>query len=189
MQTLLALLVMWTGYAIAAPIEIEVHVAGGLASGMVLTLAEAQASRLLREAGVQVRWVRSHTRGCDELHAIDVAILWQSQANDHPGALGYALPFAKSGVRVTIFYDRLKTAELRPNPELLGHVLAHELGHVLMATQVHGSEGIMKAHWTRAEIEHMQAHPMRFTEDDADAIARRFQSVALVAISQADRNR
>lgn len=46
------------------------------------------------------------------------------------------------------FYDRV-LANSRPTglPFLLGHVLAHEIGHILQGVERHSSAGVMKEKW------------------------------------------
>ena len=50
--------------------------------------------------------------------------------NDHPGAMAYARPY--EGVHIVVLYDRMQKVQGRLRPVLLGHVLAHELTHVLL---------------------------------------------------------
>jgi len=74
----------------------------------------------------------------------------------HPDELGYALPDATIGVNASVFYDRIerlhKSAEI-DLPILLGHALAHEIGHVLLGTKDHSATGIMKPRWSKADFE------------------------------------
>lgn len=46
---------------------------------------------------------------------------------------------------------------------LLGHVLAHELGHVLQGVARHSEEGVLKERWSAAEIQVMPTRQLRFT--------------------------
>ena len=68
------------------------------------------------------------------------------------GALAVSLPYARGGVRITVFFDRVADyANCDPlfMPRFLGHVLAHEIGRVLRGTNAHSLTGVMKAHWDR----------------------------------------
>jgi len=51
-------------------------------------------------------------------------------------------------------------------PVLLGHVLAHEIGHILQGTDRHSETGLMKARWDSREIMAMDWKPLSFTADD-----------------------
>jgi hypothetical protein len=101
-----------------------------------------------------------------------------------PDALAFARPY--EGVHITVFYDRLRAAtepELTPN--LLAHVLVHEITHILQGTCRHSDTGIMKARWTHTDYMEMGQKPLSFTEEDVQLIttglAERANSRGLVA--------
>jgi hypothetical protein len=49
---------------------------------------------------------------------------------------------------------------------LLGHVLAHEIGHILQGVERHSSTGLMKERWDYRDYVEMQRQPLRFTAED-----------------------
>jgi DDE superfamily endonuclease len=51
---------------------------------------------------------------------------------------------------------------------VLGHVLAHEIGHILLGHNGHADEGLMKATWSAAEQRAMLYRPMRFPADQSE---------------------
>ncbi len=61
--------------------------------------------------------------------------------------LAYALPYAESGTTIHVFYRRIVESHRELGAEILGHVIAHEIGHVLEGIARHSPEGLMKAHW------------------------------------------
>ena len=73
-------------------------------------------------------------------------------------ALAFAKPYLHEGPCVTVLMDRLQD-EADRNPQttgiLLGHVLAHEIGHVLQAIERHSETGLMKERWSMREISDM----------------------------------
>ena len=71
-------------------------------------------------------------------------------------ALAVALPF--EGIHIEIFYDRIRAAEGFVPPDYLGHVLAHEITHILQSVARHSDSGLMKAHWDRPELVQMKDH-------------------------------
>jgi hypothetical protein len=94
----------------------------------------------------------------------------------HAGALGYALPEAPSGVNVTIFYDRverLNTPDVVDVARVLGRVIAHEIGHVLLGSTEHCGHGIMRA-IRRKEDFQISGHAAEFTAEQRALIHRRF---------------
>jgi hypothetical protein len=183
----MAMLTVFSAHALEQPAgEITLRVEARNVPGMLLTTAEREAARILSQAGVQVRWkspdqprtAGRHGPECTDqaVDVSDISILIQDRTatNDHPGALAYAMPFAPTGFRVVIFYDRVLFTTDRPSAELLGHVIAHEVGHMLIGTVSHAPAGVMKARWTVQELAVMRSHPLPFASSDTAMIARRF---------------
>jgi len=89
----------------------------------------------------------------------------------HPGAMAYAAPFANAGTRIHILCRRvLNPPRDAGSGVFLGHVMAHEIAHVLEGTDHHSAEGVMKAHWENADIWRMLSGPLPFDTTDADLI-------------------
>lgn len=131
------------------------------------TLAKAQeiASRLYASIGIKLKWSNASTA------AISMCLDQGVPESVHPGALGYAAPYGKSGTRIHVIVDRLtKAGSERLQGALLGHVMAHELGHVLEGFSRHAEMGVMKAHWDEAEYDRMLTGTLEFTAEDADWI-------------------
>jgi len=62
---------------------------------------------------------------------------------------------AGAGVLATVYWDRVAWMAAQTGADrraLLGRAIAHELGHLLMATRAHGEGGLMRAVWSRAEL-------------------------------------
>jgi hypothetical protein len=71
-----------------------------------------------------------------------------------PGALGYSLPCARQGAQITVYADRIEAVSRTANPSfyrVLGHSLAHELGHVLRRSNGHDASGLMKDVWNQQD--------------------------------------
>ena len=88
-----------------------------------------------------------------------------------PGVLGMALPLSGEGLNVRVFVDRaldMASYYNRPFASVLAHVMAHEIGHVLLRTEAHGHHGIMTAVWTAREYEQMTSSAtLFFTREQA----------------------
>jgi hypothetical protein len=74
-----------------------------------------------------------------------------------PQPLGEALidTRTRSGVLATVFIDRVESMAAQTGDRrdlLLGRAIAHELGHLLMATSAHSAHGLMRPLWTQSEI-------------------------------------
>jgi hypothetical protein len=92
-----------------------------------------------------------------------------------PGAvkssiLGMAQPLARAGLNARVFDDRIQDAARRENRThavVLAHVIAHEIGHVLLRTNAHSGGGLMSARWTAFEYSHIARSFMFFTADQS----------------------
>jgi hypothetical protein len=131
---------------------------------------QATATRILRNAGIRLDWRRDE-RACAQGQGIVIAVSFETSPNQHVGALAYAAPFA--GSRVVLFYDRVLNAAGPPvTPWLLGHVLAHEIVHILQGVDVHSQNGMMKARWDKRDFDAMLRAPLPFMPEDLDLIDR-----------------
>jgi hypothetical protein len=85
--------------------------------------------------------------------------------------MGYAMPYGKAGTRIHILLDRVRGAgSQKLAGVLLGHVMAHELGHMLEGISRHSDSGVMKAHWDDDDFDQMVVRPLSFSSEDSDLI-------------------
>ena len=135
----------------------------------MLARAEALVSRLFAATGVHIIWHAGVPAAMPRETLISIEIIPNTPEAVHRGALAYSQVFEDA--HVTIFWDRLKgTPDAALRIGLLGHVLAHEITHVLEGINHHSKEGIMKAHWTRKDIEQMISEPLAFDVEDVRLI-------------------
>jgi hypothetical protein len=72
-----------------------------------------------------------------------------------------------------LFYDRVLTAASPAvTPYLLGHVLAHEIVHMLQGIEQHSASGLMKVRWDNRDYADMQRGGLKLTTDDIELIDR-----------------
>jgi hypothetical protein len=136
-----------------------------LSNPFVLERAQFLASRILAEADVHLEWRRPGAQDIGSV--IGIWLDAGKPSTFHPGALAYAAPFAGGGRQIHILYDRVLAAySASATPDVLAHVLAHEIGHILIGTDGHASSGVMKARWDSHDYFEMVHHPLRFTEGD-----------------------
>jgi hypothetical protein len=108
--------------------------------------AEGIAARILKNAVVALTF-KDNDHVCAGLPgAIVIHLSYETPADNHPGALAYSTAF--EGTQVVVFYDRVMSV-VRPSvvPFLLGHVLAHEIVHLLEGVEVHSESGVMKSRY------------------------------------------
>ena len=82
----------------------------------------------------------------------------------------------KRGVLATVFVDRTRrlAGDLAiDHHALLGHTIAHELGHLLLATTTHSKVGLMREAWSREELMGTRAADWIFAPREVAAIRAR----------------
>jgi hypothetical protein len=140
------------------------------ANGSMMYRGQATAAQILKNAGIRLDW-RGDERTCAQGQGIVVTVSLETPPNQHVGALAYALPFDRT--RIVLFYDRvLSAASPAVAPWLLGHVLAHEIVHILQGVDAHSASGMMKARWDKRDFDAMQRAPLPFTPEDLTLIDR-----------------
>ena len=71
--------------------------------------------------------------------------------------MGIAMPYLDAGDRAAVFLSRVRATAAR-DPELagvddiMGCVMAHEIGHLLLHSSSHSSEGIMRADFRQSDL-------------------------------------
>jgi len=148
--------------------------------GWLLVPAEAMAKRMFAEIGVGLAWREGIPAGSSAEPPIVLKLVTGEPADRMPGVLAYALPY--EGVHISVFCDRI--APMPAPSAVLAHVMVHEITHLLQGISRHSDHGVMKAHWTPADIFEMQYKPLRFTAEDIELIylglaARQQSAVAL----------
>lgn len=167
---------------------VELYLRPVWGSEMLLAFREARGvvEGVYSEIGVRVVWreTLSSPAGCTKLplHR-QIVISFQSPvpAGHMEAAFAFSNPYSDRGPCVTLLMDRLQPL-IRLNPKqtgyLLGHVMAHEIGHVLQGIARHSESGVMKAAWSLHETSHMSGtERLRFTPYDAELILDALQSL------------
>jgi len=159
----------------------------------VLLKAETTANKILQEAGAETVWVVcfdgstwSSKVACTNLPGpmdltVNVLPFSKSQALPPRGnTFGYATEDGAQGFGCDawIFYGPIEAfAEERELSlaQLLGHVFAHEVGHMLLGANSHSGIGLMSAHWSSRELLAADQGGLFF----ADSESRRIQRAVL----------
>ena len=148
-----------------------------------LMVARGYATRIYRGIGIDLHWKTScktaevnapGTVSSPNLRTL--GIRWSSHAPSQVGPSAYASAFLlqPTGIRVELYLDRILVLLHRLDPNtgaaVLGHVLAHEIGHVLLQKEGHAQDGLMNAYWTTKDEEEMRTRLFRFQDEDAATI-------------------
>jgi len=166
--------------------------------------ARETASDVLRHAGVNSVWLEcpvgahdSPNASCEQPFSpltFQVNLIprpMSTRLHVLPGVLGLAAETGDNGFASTafIFYDDAKScAEKRREDfdELLGSIIAHELGHLLLGTNSHSSMGLMSNFWSSKQLLTVQQRGLHFSIDEAERarqaiLARKLASTATQA--------
>lgn len=146
--------------------------------------ALAAAAHALSDA-VDVSW--RDPAGADAHHPGELIIQLVRSSASTPRPMRFALGEAVIGVRTgagvfaTVYVDCVETlaALSKSNAALLlGHAVAHELGHLLLKTSDHTKGGLMRANWTPQDIRRNRSEDWLLSREDAEAIQQRLRQTA-----------
>jgi hypothetical protein len=143
--------------------EVTVYLRDNANAGLqVKALAMDSAAKIFATAGVQIVW-RVGLPSRSASHPIVIDLRADEPVTERPGALGYARVY--EGVHITVFYDRI-LHHGNATGVVLGHVMVHEIAHILQGVSRHSESGVMKAIWTTGDYREMYFRPLPFTPHD-----------------------
>lgn len=159
-----------------------------LDSGL-LASAEKVATSILENAGAVTVWVECPQSPADferypacqrGMQTTDfvVRLLSAPMASKTPVSnepLGFAqhCPDSGRGCVANIFYakvDELASRGGGGSARILGHAMAHELGHLLLGENAHSRSGVMRGVWSRQDLKLMSWSELTFTPRQSDQI-------------------
>ena len=150
--------------------------------------ARKQAAQILENAGVTHRWEQCRTSenetnqdsSCTQragAHVIQLRIHPRDMAKKitkRSIEFGYSLPLTDGfGIIAGVYLER--TAHMaRPLGldlhVVLGHTMAHEIGHLLLGSNSHAGRGIMRPTWRDRELRLASSGVLGFTDEQAKAM-------------------
>jgi hypothetical protein len=166
-------------------------------------IATQVAANILRAAGIDVRWTDCKDRFSSNQHATSPVCLTPpnpdevivrfvsspqpaSRVTVSADSLGdaYVDTAAAAGSLATVYVDRVENMARAAGVDagtLLGRVMAHEIGHLLLGTPTHRPSGLMRAQWSTTLLQRRMANDWRLSSLDAasarDGILRRARTV------------
>ncbi len=147
-------------------------------SARVIKSAQQTAGTIYRDAGVAIIW-KDHSdpaTGATELFVRIVRRSLTLRGED------FGIAFVGGdgrGVQADVFssgIEQLTNNTSASAAQIMGHVMAHELGHLLLGMNSHSSLGIMQAHWSDQQLRLMSKGILKFDKRQAEAIAARLIS-------------
>jgi hypothetical protein len=147
------------------------------------TLQEAErvAAGIFEQAGIRLEWLDCRTspasariaQRCQEAEyprSLHLTVLSRSRGLSG-GTMGISfLSSAGEGSYADIFFEpatEVPGAENHDLGLLLGHAAAHELGHLLLGSNSHSVQGLMRARWENSELLQIRGGKLLFSESEA----------------------
>lgn len=168
-------------------ITIGVYDYAQAASGVLLK-AERVTAEILQNAGVSVVWLACSADettpsnpGCAnlvgplklELHIVPNAMAGRLRQKGDVFGIAAEGGEGEFGCDAWVFYDEVKEAAAKTGlslPQILGTVIAHELGHLLLGANSHSRTGLMRARWARQELLAADLGQLSFSNSERDRI-------------------
>lgn len=164
----------------------------------VVNRAEARTREIFLKSGVATNWYNCSTHGsagqdCSGLLDSDVVVVQLVHDTGRfklkEEVFGAAfLGTDGHGLYTDVFFDRAQELcrELKVSlPELLGHIIAHEIGHLLLGLNAHSLAGIMRARWERTELEQAGRGSLLFSAQQAKKMHARVIAIEPAAVAEA----
>ena len=145
------------------------------------TLAEAQAraSFLFSQAGIEIDWLACRPADPSDFSPSASpcsALVWPAHLSVRirpralsasPETFGQAfVDAAGQGIYSNVYYQNLALSSNHPqlsDADMLGFVIAHELGHLLLGSNSHSPSGLMRARWDASALQAVSHHTLFFT--------------------------
>jgi len=164
---------------------ISVYNDAGVPPG-TLRQAEGEAARVFRQAGIEVRWlncgVAAAAKDAEEcLEAVfptHLHLRIVRKARDlKEETLGISFLAADGrGTQADLFYEPMEQLCNSKNTNLaslLGHVAAHEVGHLLLGANSHAPTGVMGTHWASEGISIVELGQLFFSGEESERMRQR----------------
>jgi hypothetical protein len=152
------------------------------------TVALRAAAGVLAAAGIDVTWVMCRRNGDDSPRACELPLdrselsvrlvrLPGVTSNRGELELGYSLvdTSVAAGALATVYADRVQWLSAKAGVDgatVLGMAVAHEIGHLLLGTNNHGTTGIMRALWTTKELQRRDTSDWMFSPVESATMLR-----------------
>jgi hypothetical protein len=184
---------------IAPPLNVRIFNYAAVSDG-AFEKAQKEAARIFRLAGVETRWIEcgptASDPGCaSKTTAMDIVLrtIPEELTNvERHSEFGVAfVPMdGRFGKHASVYFTRVEEYAERWQSSagpLLGHLIAHEIGHLLLGANSHSQSGIMNVPWTREKIDRARSGTLAFTKPEAKKMRRQVAARVELALDPGDR--
>jgi hypothetical protein len=174
------------------------------ASSSIVAKAEREAGRILGEAGLRMVWLdcpMEHYGGVhvqqnpclEPLEATDIVLRVLSERTQNKSqdtVFGFAvIPIVASVyLEYALRLARYDDADFEV-PLILGCVIAHEMGHLLLGHNGHSATGIMQPRWERRQFRQLLIGALLFTPEQAKRIQAEAQTRMKLQVARLETQR
>jgi hypothetical protein len=143
----------------------------------IVERAQSEVTRMYAAIGVSIQWAAP--AAAPPARAIRVVLLSRETGDLRLSAhtvLGAAVRTPAGTGLAYVFYRRVQEraeAYAVSSALVLACAMAHELGHLLLASREHGADGLMRAQWRRNEFQLADQGQLRFSPDEGEHIRAR----------------
>ena len=164
----------------------------------ILARAEQQAAKIFSRTGLDVTWLRcthinsgvraAACNGFDVPDHIAVRIIGHTPSCKSDAAFGVAfLAPDGTGRYSDVFWKRAQGLHANSNVDLggiLGSVIAHEMGHLLLGSNAHAISGIMRARWESDELHRIAMGTLMFLPEESKRMHERIATSKELLVSR-----
>jgi len=155
----------------------------------VLQAAQARAEMVLDGAGIALTWLNCGTPGnwVQDIGCRDIAFpshlsvrLARNGRHRTGDVFGESFLDADGvGNYASVYVEPLaasKALDVVSESDLLGYIVVHELGHLLLGLDSHSAEGVMRGKWDFAALQQMSRGTLIFSAREAERMRSRYLS-------------
>jgi hypothetical protein len=169
-----ALVTLLTGtqIAIAGGTQVSVCMKTGSFFTPTEQRAKFEATSIFANIDVELKWVGYSD--CPE-ESVRVQLSPTAVPGVSPAALACAYPFDNRSDTILLFrnrVDEMLSGRGSAAGIILGHILAHEIGHVLLGTDTHATAGLMKPGWNSRDLGAMLSSRLEFSSLHSEMIRK-----------------
>jgi len=170
------------------PLRIYVYNSAGVPAA-VLTRAENRAHEIFSQSGIDTNWDNCAVHDkegtdCSGKLPPDIIVVHIVENTERLGQEVFGAAFLGTsghGSYADVFFDRVEGLCWESKlslPDMIGHVIAHEIGHLLLGFGAHSPFGIMRGKWQPQELQQVGRGGLFFSAEQSKTMRQR-----LIAIS------
>jgi hypothetical protein len=173
----------------ATPVVLRVSLFDDAGVGApTLREAEREANRVFRRANIEVIWLQCPQNTLEQIslgRCAEASYPAHLQLRIVPrprtariSTVGMSFLSADGkGCYADLFYERIVELQMKTRTLtaiILGQAMAHELGHLLLGTNSHSRDGLMRAQWNRGDLAQAARGNLLFSAEESTRMRSRF---------------